>query len=790
MLAASAVLLAGLGAGPALAAPAAPPHAASTAAAATQTTLKQKVEAGAVLGVLVDAKLAGLGDRDFVFALWQRALKDKPEMKEVRASAELALLNTDAACTLWITTEIFQARDRDHANIVRDENEALIARQRKQKAAATIGIEAQPEELVVNYQNFVYWLANHPKAGPKVREGALKAWGGTDADRITFLDNDLLKAHQLDQDNENEAKRDRNAKSNAAGVLAIVATEGQLNLSWANFTTFIWDQAGKIKKDSEVTIAAETAVRSLDENAQKAFVYKGIHEANARDRIKAIEKQDAENLQRLRELKVRVENSRMQPALAAAAAKALAGTPDDVRQFLLVGQYDDALRRQALQATTNWGKVWYAASEGGGATIIAGDPNGGVPGTPLPGTTWKIREGLADANCFSLESATTAGSFLRQKELRVQLAPSDGSSAFKLDATWCSRPQSDGTGVSLESKSSPGRFMRHFNGEIWAANNSGGDNPFDAADLFAQDTTWAVVAPDPVVTKPGGKAGKSDYDGDGRDDIAAFYDYDEAKAKLWVWRGTESGFATGPEKWTSAPGAWNSNQAQYVPGDFNGDGRGDIAAFHDYGNAHTKLWLWRGTPTGLEPGPEVWDGQPSNWDTNRAKYVAGDFNGDGRDDIAAYYDYGNAHTKLWLWRGTPTGLESGPEVWDGQPSNWDTNRAKYVAGDFNGDGRDDIAAYYDYGNAHTRLWLWRGTESGFTTGPEVWDGQPSNWDTNRAKYVAGDFNGDGRDDIAAYYDYGNGTTKLWLWRATESGFTTGPEVWGSTGWWMERADVV
>ena len=76
-----------------------------------------------------------------------------------------------------------------------------------------------------------------------------------------------------------------------------------------------------------------------------------------------------------------------------------------------------------------------------------------------------------------------------------------------------------------------------------------------------------------------------------------------------------------------------------------------------------------------------WDSGPGNWETNRTRFVGGDFNGDTRTDVAAFYDYGNGLTKGWVFPGTPTGLSNKSTVfWDSGPGNWETNRTRFVSG--------------------------------------------------------------------------------------------------------------
>ncbi len=110
------------------------------------------------------------------------------------------------------------------------------------------------------------------------------------------------------------------------------------------------------------------------------------------------------------------------------------------------------------------------------------------------------------------------------------------------------------------------------------------------------------------------------------------------------------------------------------------DTDGDAVA--DYGGGLTKGWVFPGTPTGLSNKSTVfWDSGLGNWETNRTRFVGGDFNGDGRTDVAAFYDYGSGLTKGWVFPGTPTGLSNKSTVfWDSGLGNWETNRTRFVGG--------------------------------------------------------------------------------------------------------------
>jgi Alpha-L-arabinofuranosidase B (ABFB) domain/F5/8 type C domain len=109
-------------------------------------------------------------------------------------------------------------------------------------------------------------------------------------------------------------------------------------------------------------------------------------------------------------------------------------------------------------------------------------------------STFKIVRGLADANCYSLESLNFPGHYLRHLNSRVRKDARDNTPGFDPDATWCARTGRSGTGVSFESKNFPGSYLRHFNAELWLARSGGpllSDNPGN----FNQDASWNVTVP-------------------------------------------------------------------------------------------------------------------------------------------------------------------------------------------------------------------------------------------------------------------------------------------------------
>ncbi len=229
---------------------------------------------------------------------------------------------------------------------------------------------------------------------------------------------------------------------------------------------------------------------------------------------------------------------------------------------------------------------------------------------------------------------------------------------------------------------------------------------------------------------------KGDFNGDGRTDLAHLTDSDYAN--IWTSQPNGSFSISTFRPWAGygiQTGAWWA-------GDFNGDGLDDLMHLTDGDYAN----LWLALPGG---GFSIKAVRPwAGYGIQTGSWQAGDFNGDGRDDLVHLTDYDYAN--IWFGQASGGFSVSTFRPWTG----YGIQMGSYEKGDFNGDGRIDLLHLTngDYAN----VWLGQ-AGGGFTVRTfRPWAG----YGIQTGSYHIGDFNGDGRDDVAHItdLDYAN----IWL----------------------------
>jgi hypothetical protein len=254
----------------------------------------------------------------------------------------------------------------------------------------------------------------------------------------------------------------------------------------------------------------------------------------------------------------------------------------------------------------------------------------------------------------------------------------------------------------------------------------------------------------------------ADLDGDGRMDLAAASFQQDSVAVLLQNAGNP-GFAAPVYLKLPAntqPGANANYSGMLTAGDFNGDGRADLAV----GGGQVVYVFLRKADNGGYLAPVTLPGSGAVMGL-----ATGDFNGDGKLDIASG-GWGSSafpNYRIFYRNAANDGFEPVVKVDAG------TGPTTLAAADFNGDGKTDLVGVH-YNSGTASVLLRNAQNTGFDVTEFACGDQP-------AGVIAGDFNGDGKTDFALSTDHVPGTDRVgtltvYTGNGARGGFNTPAEL--------------
>ncbi len=281
-----------------------------------------------------------------------------------------------------------------------------------------------------------------------------------------------------------------------------------------------------------------------------------------------------------------------------------------------------------------------------------------------------------------------------------------------------------------------------------------------------------------------------DITGDMASDAIAFYDYGGATAALWGFESAPTsenplGIKFVPWKlWSSGSGMFDSTKVQAVSGDFDGDGKIDVMALYDYGGTTSGIFYFKSAGSSMASPVRVFFSR--YWTAGMTKLAAGDFDSDGRDEIMAFYNYGGTSTGVWIFDTNADGTLKYPTFIFYSPY-WDWNSTTLIS--VRDGAKSKVIASYDYGDAGMGLWKFELKSDGKLAYPtRIF--YSTTWDAGKTKFASEDVNADGNGDLVAFYDNGGSTTRAWLFESTGTGFSAPRAFFSSSTWSVSRTELI
>jgi formylmethanofuran dehydrogenase subunit C len=296
-----------------------------------------------------------------------------------------------------------------------------------------------------------------------------------------------------------------------------------------------------------------------------------------------------------------------------------------------------------------------------------------------------------------------------------------------------------------------GRAYIFYNGSIITENASGADI------LITGQTTTNYL---------GYAMTSGDFNADGKTDLAVgAYQYSTSTGRAYIFYNgsiiTEN--ASGADILITGETTSNYFAISLTSGDFNADGKTDLAVGADgYSTLAGRAYIFYNGSiiTESASGADVIiTGEASSY--FGYPMVSGDFNADGRTDLAVgAYNYSSATGRTYIFYNDgsiPTTAATADVIITGETTN---NYFSYslASGDFNADGKTDLAVGADgYGSNRGRVYM-------YTFNDRVITGEATNNNFGfNSSLASGDFNADGKTDLAVgAYGYSTSTGRAYI----------------------------
>ena len=275
-----------------------------------------------------------------------------------------------------------------------------------------------------------------------------------------------------------------------------------------------------------------------------------------------------------------------------------------------------------------------------------------------------------------------------------------------------------------------------------------------------------------------------DFNGDGKDDILV-----HSGNAIHIHRSNGSQLDVVFSAVERVPGSWQFQPGdRFYVGDFNGDGKDEVAVFNgtDWVMEYLGLLADDGA-NGLRLIAR-YDNSMPNWDfTPGDRFYVADFNGDGKKDLFVFNGANWAIPYVGMLRSTGTGFTLS-QRYDANLPGWQMRPGdRHYVGDFTGNGREDLWVFNGSSWSIPYLGMLRSTGSGLNMSKR-YDGTMPGWQMRPGdKHYVGDFDGDGRADLYVFNGINWSIAYLGMLESTGTQLSMVRRYDGNAPGWQMRA---
>lgn len=276
----------------------------------------------------------------------------------------------------------------------------------------------------------------------------------------------------------------------------------------------------------------------------------------------------------------------------------------------------------------------------------------------------------------------------------------------------------------------------------------------------------------------------ADFSGDGKDDILV-----HNGNSILVYRSDGSKLDIAFSAVERVPGSWQFKPGdRFYVGDFNGDGKDEVAVYNSTDWVMEYLGLLADDGSGGLRCVARYDNAMPGWQFHKTdRFYVADFNGDGKKDLFVFNGSDWAIPYVGMLRSTGTGF-SVVKRYDANLPGWQMRPGdRHMVGDFSGDKKEDLWVFNGGDWSIAYLGMLRSTGAALAMSKRF-DGNMPGWQMRQNdRHHVGDFDGDGKADLYVFNGTNWAIAYLGMLRSTGSALALTRRYDGNAPGWQMRA---